>query len=132
MPSKQRTLFAPTGLQRTWQEKRGLQGTWKQKRDRAIDKGRRNANPVWFATAYEAVKAVARDQREFIALDVIRQLRNSPNGNIYTHDLRALGGVMLKAAKMGVCEKTNRYVPNPERHGAPVVVWRSLMPRWRT
>jgi hypothetical protein len=42
-----------------------------------------------------------------------------------THDLRALGPVLVRAAKLGWIENTGSYVKSARRHMSPLTLWRS-------
>jgi hypothetical protein len=49
-----------------------------------------------------------------------------------THEKRALGPVMMRAAKLGICRKANVPPVNSarkSRHAAPLSVWESLICR---
>jgi len=48
---------------------------------------------------------------------------------VTTHEPKAWGAVMLRAAKIGWCETTDRYGPSDKTssHRRPKRVWRSLV-----
>jgi len=77
----------------------------------------------WAEMAYAAVRQVANNQQEFTPDDIWATGLQKPS------EARALGGVMRRARKDGVIEKTGRVQPTtqPESHGTDVTVWRSLI-----
>jgi hypothetical protein len=88
-----------------------------------------NADERWKAKMYEAVIAVARSQPYFTSDDVyFHALRRGLDA--VTHDDRAFGPVMMRAAREGVCVKAN-CAPVPSRrrtlHASPRSVWSSLL-----
>ncbi len=74
--------------------------------------------------AVAAVRCVARRNAEFTSDDVWEWL-----GGCDTHEARAMGPVMRRAAKMGYCKKTTNTIPSkdPTCHGRDKRVWRSLL-----
>ena len=82
-----------------------------------------NADPDWKHAADRAVEDLALTRRMFTSDDVRALL-----ATIETHELRALGPVMLRAARKGLIAKAGfDYSTSPSRHKAPVQVWRSLL-----
>jgi len=83
---------------------------------------RRAADDAWVAEALSALRWVARGHAYVVADDVWTRLRRAPREG------RALGAVFRRACAMRLVEPTARFVTTlqPERHGAPVRVWRSL------
>jgi len=77
----------------------------------------------WAETAYVAVLQVAKNQQEFTPDDIWATGLEKPS------EARALGGVMRRARKDRMIEKTGRVQPTtqPESHGTDVTVWRSLI-----
>ena len=88
-----------------------------------------NASEQWKALMYSLIIQVARTHQFFTSdhvFDLFYALGNRPE----THDYRALGPVMLSAAKHGVCRKADRAPINSRRrslHASPRSVWRSLI-----
>lgn len=76
----------------------------------------------WAELAYAAVCQVAKSQPEFTPDDIWAPGLQKPG------EARALGGVMRRARKEGLIEKTGRVQPTtqPESHAADITVWRSL------
>ena len=68
---------------------------------------------------------------EFFTTDQICiRYRNIPGPKPDTHNWKALGPRMQKAAKLKYIEKTGQFVKSTDgtrRHGAPLQVWRSLV-----
>ena len=94
----------------------------------AMDQVDLNANPVWKDLMLELVRVVALTHASFTTDDVMilyREIEDAPT----THDLRALGPVMNKAAKLGYCEKTNTVDGSirPSNHQRPLAIWKSLI-----
>ena len=81
----------------------------------------RGPTEAWKAMALEAVRLTAENNDEFIVDVVWRYLDNNPA------ELRAMGPVMLKAAKKGWIEKTDRFKLSARvsAHRNPRVIWRS-------
>src|SRR4051794_13397242 len=59
-----------------------------------IHKAGTNANPDWEKAALGAVRRLAQKREEFTSADVLSELDDS---DTRTHDLRAVGAIMLKA-----------------------------------
>lgn len=84
------------------------------------------ADPAWKRAADVAVLGAALALPKLTSDDVHQRI--SPN--VSTRDLRALGPVMVRAAKEGWIEKA--YVPGrettrPSSHRRPLQVWLSLV-----
>lgn len=86
-----------------------------------------NATPEWNVLMLELARLTCLEQLVFTSDDVFDRLDAYPNPP-KTHDLRAFGPVMTKAAKLGYCVKEN-VAPVPSRreslHSSPRSVWRS-------
>lgn len=84
------------------------------------------AEPEWKLAAYEAVLSVALEKQYLTSDDVVARM---PVG-VATHEWRALGPVMLKAARNGIIKKAPLPPINSARaslHCSPRTVWRSLI-----
>jgi len=93
-------------------------------KDEAMNRVDKHADAVWKLAALHAVAEAARTLSEFTTDAVVPLI----NPNATTHDLRALGPVMTRAAKLGWIEKSPMpFIPTPRRHMAPLQVWRSLL-----
>lgn len=81
------------------------------------------ADNNWAEMAYTAVRQVAERKSEFTPDDIWATGLPKPS------DARALGGVMGRARREKLIEKTGRVQPTtqPESHGTDVTVWRSLI-----
>jgi hypothetical protein len=77
----------------------------------------------WAEHAYDAVVRVAEANKEFTPDDVWNTGLPKPA------EARALGGVMARAKRNGVIEKTGRVKPTTqaESHGTDVTIWKSLI-----
>ena len=88
-----------------------------------------NANQVWKDTMLELVHRVTLEKRTFTADDVFDLLAELPDPP-RTHDKRAFGPVMTRAAKAKWCRKASLPAVNSRRrtlHSSPIQVWESLV-----
>lgn len=96
------------------------------------------ADYTWKEAAAEAVRAVAERYVDFTTDDVWDFLESNYPG-VTTHEPRALGPVMIRAVKEGLCEiktcdhcGTNKVVVTSslrERHATDQAVYKSLVRR---
>lgn len=89
-----------------------------------MGRAERHANPAWMLAAEQAVLEAARELSTITADDVMRRIPP----DVDTHEKRALGPVMMKAAKAGIIEKAialPRNSTRPNQHSAPITVWKS-------
>jgi hypothetical protein len=94
-------------------------------RDRSLEQVTDHANHQWKDAALEAVYQTAREQPYLIVDDVWRRITLT----VETHDLRAMGPVMLRAATLGCIAPTQRYQLSERvsAHRNPRRVWESLI-----
>jgi len=94
----------------------------------AMTRSETNANPTWADTMLELVRLTCREQLYFTADDIFDRVEAMPNMP-KTHDLRAFGPVMKKAASAGYCEKTDRVRESSRAklHASPRAIWRSKL-----
>jgi hypothetical protein len=87
-----------------------------------------HANKQWRATAYCVVGKLAAERSTFTCDDVAAEM-----DKFYarTHNLRALGPVMIRIRNEKIAEPTGEYVNSVRKnqHHCPIKVWRSLV--WR-
>lgn len=100
--------------------------------DAAVERVEKNANQEWMIAAGSAVRAVAVSMTTFTTDDVWDMLTFFWTLNIppvTTHEPRAMGAVMRRAVKDGVCVATPAYERSSrvECHARPVRIWRSLV-----
>jgi len=98
----------------------------KRGKDDGMGRADENANEAWKRAADEAVLKTAREKPVLTTDDVLERM---PAG-VKTHEMRALGPVMLRAAKNGWIEKSlhaNRSTARPTNHLRPLQVWDSLL-----
>jgi hypothetical protein len=85
------------------------------------------ANPAWAAFMMAALVEVAKTRRFFYTDDIeeLRQQRGGPA----THENRAMGALMRRAKRDGICAPTNRFEPSKRVtcHRCPRRVWQSLL-----
>lgn len=89
------------------------------------------ADEAWKLAMEVAVVETAKKKQRFTTDDVFITLyQDNPNPPT-TRDRRALGPIMLAAARSGVCRKADdtpwRPTQRRSRHAAPLQVWRSLI-----
>ena len=92
-------------------------------RDVALDTVTSCADPVWLDRAFEAVQRVALAQPTFSTEHVWKSGLDKPR------EPRAMGPVMIRALKAGICRKLgyNHGSGMVTRHAAPVMLYESLL-----
>jgi hypothetical protein len=100
--------------------------------DEAIKRVKRHADPVWLNAAGEAVFFTCCELQYFIVDDVWKRFSDPDLARTGTHELRAMGPVIVKAAKAGFCRKTKTFRPSLQTpcHMNPRRVWESLIYGW--
>jgi hypothetical protein len=90
-------------------------------RDRAIERAEIGASEEWLAAAVAAVIRVARTRNTLTSDDCRDELAGD------TREPRAWGGVMKRAAKLGVIVRTDQFVTTARVacHRRPMRVWES-------
>ena len=91
----------------------------------AIARVEANADPGWMTLAYQTVCSLAETHDTLTTDEIWAALPRDGRG---THDPRALGPVMRRAAHDRLIRATASYVPSrrPGCHARPVRVWLSL------
>ena len=86
----------------------------------------RYADTKWKRAAADKLMEVARKQKHFTSDDLLIPLEKS---GIVTKDNRAIAAVLQSATRMNLIKTTDKFVRcrRKSRHGAPVMVWESLM-----
>ena len=97
----------------------------KTQRDDGIRRAAEHAADSWRFHAEQAVLRAARKLPELTVDDVQLEMPVE----ITTHEGRAMGAVMLAAAKVGWIQPTDRFKPGnqPKSHRNPRRVWKSLV-----
>lgn len=92
-------------------------------RDEAVTRVGANADTAWMDAAIGAIWALAMIQQEITADDVWSAIGHTAS----THEPRALGAAMKRAAGLGYITATDTYRPSTRLscHARPVRVWRS-------
>ena len=92
-------------------------------RDAAVARVERNADAPWKRAAMAAIYKVAGERSRFTADDVWDAMPDDAG----THEPRAMGAMMLQAAKAGVIAATEDYTQSHRsvRHAGPMRVWES-------
>lgn len=97
-------------------------------RDEAVDRVERNADNEWKEAAYLACCLSAEMFPTLTSDDVwLRLALLFPQHS--THERRAMGAVMRRAARDGIIAPTGEYTQSvrPQCHARPVAVWSSLI-----
>lgn len=97
-------------------------------RNEAMDRVERNASEAWKILMATLVKQVATTKQHFTSDDVFAkydELVDPPK----THEPRAFGPVMMRAARDGLCRKTPNFdtTVRPSMHAQPIRIWESLV-----
>jgi hypothetical protein len=85
-----------------------------------------HADPGWREVAYQCVIDVAKRCAAFTTDEILAELAQYP---VRTHEGRALGPVMMRAARDNVIVATDQFVKSEavSRHCASKRVWASLI-----
>ena len=98
-------------------------------KDEAMARVDAAASDTWKVYMREAVRQTCLRMNRFTSDDVFDRVDADPNA-LVTHELRAFGPVMLRAAHLGWCRKAD-VAPVPSRreslHYSPRAVWESLI-----
>lgn len=100
-------------------------GRAKASRDEAVERVERHADTLWKNAVREIVHQLARERDYFTTDDVLARLELVA---VETHELRALGPMMLAVAREGIIEPKG-YVASSRvvSHARPKRLWRSLL-----
>lgn len=98
--------------------------------DDALNRVEANADELWKQQAQDVIHALALSEDQFTTDDVWAMLSNT---TAQTHEPRALGALMRRAADKGWIRPTAMYAPTtrPEAHGRPIRIWQSRIVNWR-
>lgn len=96
-------------------------------KDEAVQRVASNADPDWMRQAVDGIWALALNADTLTTDDVWDAIPDAAT----THEPRALGAAMKRAASLGYITATDTYRPSarPACHARPVRVWRSLLYR---
>lgn len=94
----------------------------------AMQQAEDHADKAWLDLMLKLTRVVALTHAEFTTDDIMilyESIHDAPK----THEPRALGPVMKKAAQAGYCRKTNTVAKSVRRsnHNRPLAVWASLI-----
>lgn len=94
-------------------------------RDAALLQVEEHAQPDWKERAYAIVAHLSSVLPEFTTDNVWYQLASD---GMETHENRAMGAIMRKAARAGLIEPTGRYAQSSRRvcHSRPMMIWRAV------
>jgi hypothetical protein len=96
---------------------------WRRARDRGMARAEAGAAEVWEGKAWAELLHFIRTRPTFAAWEITLVLRRE---GITTRTERAIGPLIVKAAKLGLIVNSGQTVKNPIAHGCLVPVWRSL------
>jgi hypothetical protein len=96
---------------------------WRAERDDGMQRAEEHAREVWHHAACTVLQYFIDTHETFSGWQITAALRAK---HITTPTDRALGPLLIHAAKCGMIEKTGVHEPNPLAHGCPSPVWRSL------
>lgn len=93
-------------------------------KQRAMRQVEEHAAKEWKSYALETVRKVTEARQEFTTDEVLAAMTDAP---VWTHELRALGPVMIAAKRAGFIKPTNRFVKSESvsRHHTDKRVWSS-------
>lgn len=98
-------------------------------RDEALARVERNAEPDWNDTVDYVIGTIADGGQGYrFTTDRVWALMKRDWPNVSTHERRAMGAAMTRAAKRGLIVKTDDYQPSTRSvcHARPIPVWRVL------
>lgn len=90
--------------------------------EQVLVKVEENASELWKKAALEAVRQTCLKCETFHS-DRIWEVGNLPS----TREDRALGPILMKAARLGWCKKTGEMIPSKRSHGSSKPQWRSRL-----
>jgi hypothetical protein len=95
--------------------------------EEAIDRVGVNADLSWAVEALNIVGMLSIERHDFTTDDVWEWM-NHLHPEMTTHEPRAMGAVMRRAAQMRLCAPTERYSKSmrPECHRRPIRVWQGI------
>jgi len=89
--------------------------------DEHAETGTAHANPEWRKLALAKVKRLAKKGEPFTSADVLVQMAKS---DIQTHDLRAIGGVMIEARDLGFIKSAGLVRRNDKHNRCATTLWK--------
>jgi hypothetical protein len=101
----------------------------KGKRD-GMGRAERHADPEWLRVMLISALEVAK-RKPYFTTDDLEKWRLAHYPNHTTHEHRALGPVMIEAAKQEICEKTGDWIESNQKvcHRRPMRIWWSKVYR---
>lgn len=98
--------------------------------DEALGRVDANADAVWKEDVLNAIHRLALTVEDFTTDDVWEAVRLNEST---THEPRAIGALMKRAADRGWIRPTPTYrkTTRPEAHGRPIRVWKSRLVGWK-
>jgi len=90
----------------------------------AITSGYNNSSDAWRLNALQCIKDTCKKLKEFTMNDVRDKIHST---GFFTHDNRAVGGVVKTAEKNGWIKKTGKSIPSVVGHKTHIQIWSSLL-----
>jgi hypothetical protein len=101
----------------------------------AMDRVEANADPAWQRLLLKLVYLTCESRRRFTADQPALLYERMPEPKPTTHEKRAMGSVMRRAAKLGWCRLVEDVAGKPsvrrKLHHSPKAIWESLIYRKR-
>ena len=96
---------------------------WRAERDKGMSEAEQHARDLWVTEACKVLQHFVDTRETFSGWEITAVLRAK---KITTPTERALGPLLVHAAKCGMIEQSGMYAKNPLAHGCPSPIWRSL------
>lgn len=87
-----------------------------------------NANPIWKEKARYCLELICENRSEFTS-DTLWQYMDAMYPNVSTKNHSAMGAIICRAAKDGLCRPTGHYIPSVRKsaHKRKIGVWESKL-----
>lgn len=94
-----------------------------------MDQVEANADKAWSDLMLHLVHLTCLEQHRFTTDEPTDRYEAIKGDKPVTHDTRAMGPVMIRAAKAGYCRKTNITEDSRRKscHNRPLAIWESLI-----
>jgi hypothetical protein len=95
----------------------------------AMERVEANADRAWYHLMLELVRQICVDRPRFTTDEAFERYDAIEGDKPATHETKAMGPVMLRAAKLGYCRKTNTTENSNRKscHNRPLAIWESLI-----
>ena len=95
----------------------------------AMERVEKNATKAWSDLMLELVRCICLDTRRFTTDEVFDRYDSIEGDKPVTHETKAMGPVMLRAARLGYCRNTETTEKSRRKscHNRPLAIWESLI-----